>query len=155
MLLREFIDNDPLRVKLIAVVSHIKARIEDTGADDTMRVESFLQLLRKHGVAIDKTDLRDLVEKPPLSNIVGSIDDNNIRFSENGEDTFDDLTDNMMGINDDDEQNLEEPGEDTLDDPLSQDLDIDQSQYDPSQTVGDFNTKTVDQMAKRAVNKRI
>ncbi len=80
MRLFEFADNDPLRVKLTAVVSHLKKRIEDTNMKEPMSTDALLNILADHNIDIEKSDLYDMVKKEPLSNIIQNINGHKVIF---------------------------------------------------------------------------
>lgn len=80
MRLYEFANDDPLRVKLIAVTSQLQSRIEDTNAEAHMSTDALLELLKQNDIIIDKTDLYDIVQKEPLKNIIKNINGNNVVF---------------------------------------------------------------------------
>lgn len=79
MRLYEFADDDPLRVKLTAVVSQLKSQYQNSG--NPLETEKFLELLRNQGISLSKTDLFDIVKKEPLKNIISDINDNVVTFS--------------------------------------------------------------------------
>lgn len=87
MLLNEFVDDDPLRVSLVAITSQIKSRIADTKAKSSMSTDAFLALLKRNGVILDHSDIYDLVQQPPLSNIIDNISGQKVIFKGQSEDT--------------------------------------------------------------------
>lgn len=80
MRLFEFADNDPLRVKLVAVTSQLKSRISDTNTKEPMTTDALLELLAQNDIQIDKSDLYDMVKKEPLSNIIQNINGHEVIF---------------------------------------------------------------------------
>ncbi len=80
MRLFEFADNDPLRVKLVAVLSHLKSRISDTNTKEPMTTDALIELLAQNDIEVDKSDLYDMVKKEPLSNIIQNINGNEVIF---------------------------------------------------------------------------
>ncbi len=84
MRLLEFADDDPLRVKLVAVASQLKSRIGTS--PEKLTADELLQLLRDEGIGLSKSDLFDMVKKDPLKNIIANISDNEVIFKgQNGE----------------------------------------------------------------------
>jgi hypothetical protein len=80
MRLFEFADNDPLRVKLVAVVSQLKSRISDTNTKEPMTTDALIELLAQNDIEVDKSDLYDMVKKEPLSNIIQNINGHEVIF---------------------------------------------------------------------------
>lgn len=80
MRLFEFDDSDPLRVKLTAVTSQLKARIGEEGSVEPMSTDALLSLLKNNDIIIDKSDIYDMVKKEPLSNIIDDIRDDQVIF---------------------------------------------------------------------------
>jgi len=78
MLIREF--EEQSNDRLIALVQFLKGRMQDTDSEASISVDSFIKLARDMGVAVSERSLRDLVEKPPLSNLITSVDQDRVRF---------------------------------------------------------------------------
>jgi hypothetical protein len=80
MLLCEFGDDDPLRIKLVAVTSQLKARIKDSNTTKPMSTDTLLSLLKDNDIIIDKSDIYDMIKKEPLQNIIDDIKGNDVIF---------------------------------------------------------------------------
>lgn len=80
MRLYEFAENDPLRVKLTAVASQLRQRIEDTNMTEPMSTDALLKILADHDINLDKSDLFDIVKKEPLKNIIQNINGHEVIF---------------------------------------------------------------------------
>ena len=80
MRLFEFADDDPLRVKLTAVVSQLKSEMEHKGEKEPMPTDEFLNILKKNEIYVDKSDLFDMVKSDPLKNIVSNISSHQVTF---------------------------------------------------------------------------
>lgn len=78
MRLYEFADDDPLRVKLVGVVSQLKEKM--MGLDRPIPIEVFIQLLNHNGISVDESDMYDLIKKEPLANIIQDIEDGQVIF---------------------------------------------------------------------------
>lgn len=78
MRLFEFAAEDPLRVKLTAVVSQLQDRVTQDG--QTMSTDELLKILGNQGITIDITDLYDIAKKAPLSNIIDNVNKNEVIF---------------------------------------------------------------------------
>ena len=75
MRLFEFADDDPLRVKLAAVSSQLKA-----DSSQPMPIDKFMEILRSNKISIDEDDLFDIIKKEPLVNIIQDIEDKQVVF---------------------------------------------------------------------------
>lgn len=80
MKLFEFANDDPLRVKLVSVVSQLKSNIEDSKNAEPMSTEALLDLLKQNDIDIDPSDIYDLIKKDPLVNIIQDIEDDTVIF---------------------------------------------------------------------------
>jgi hypothetical protein len=78
MRLFEFEKSDPLRIKLVAVASQLKADYENSQTPIT--TDQLLQMFSKHGIKLDKSDLFDIVKKDPLKNIIDNINGQEVVF---------------------------------------------------------------------------
>jgi hypothetical protein len=78
MRLYEFAEDDPLRVKLAAVTNQLKERTKRSGS--TLSTDELLEFLRKNRIVLDKSDLYDIVQKEPLSNIIKSVNKDVVTF---------------------------------------------------------------------------
>ena len=67
MKLFEFADDDPLRVKLVAVTNQLKDRIVQSG--QTMTTDELLNFLKGNDIVLDMSDLFYIVKKDPLKNM--------------------------------------------------------------------------------------
>ena len=80
MRLFEFANDDPLRVKLTAVSSQLKARYAETNSEKPLSTDAFLNILQQNDIDVEKTDLYDMVKKEPLVNIIKNINGNEVIF---------------------------------------------------------------------------
>lgn len=78
MRLFEFADDDPLRVKLVAVANQLKSEVAGTGR--TWSTDEFLNYLKQNDIVVDKADLFDMVKKEPLINIIANINKDEVIF---------------------------------------------------------------------------
>ena len=70
MLLREFEDQNPLRVKLTGILSQLRSRAKDTGANEPYSLDALIHKLRDADIHLDAQELRDISEEPPLDNLL-------------------------------------------------------------------------------------
>lgn len=80
MLLVEFMEDDPLRIKLTSVVSQLRARRKDTDSKEPMKVRSLINILKDNDINVSKSDLFDMVKEAPLKNIIDNIQGEDIIF---------------------------------------------------------------------------
>ena len=60
--------------KLAALGQFLLSRTKDTNAKKTMPVSSFLDLANNMGIALTDDQLRNIVQQPPLSEIIANIE---------------------------------------------------------------------------------
>jgi hypothetical protein len=78
MRLFEFAGDDPLRVKLAAVATQLKGRVENS--DRTLSTDELLSFFRDNDIVLDQSDLFDIVQKEPLKNIIKSVNKDEVIF---------------------------------------------------------------------------
>jgi hypothetical protein len=74
----EFAGDDPLRVKLAAIAKQLQTRAIEK--DRPMDTDEFLRFLNDSGISLELSDLFDIVQKEPLSNIVQSVNKDQVIF---------------------------------------------------------------------------
>lgn len=62
--------------KLLGMVEFLSGRAEDTNATKQISKDAFIQMAKHLGININANNLQDIVEKPPLSNILEPFDPN-------------------------------------------------------------------------------
>jgi hypothetical protein len=70
--------------KLAALSQFLVSRTEDTDAKKTMPVSAFIDLANNMGISLTDDQLRNLIQQPPLNEIIATIDGD----SETGTITF-------------------------------------------------------------------
>jgi hypothetical protein len=78
MRLFEFANDDPLRVKLLAVTSQLESEYKNS--DTPLSLDEFLDILRQNDVSLDESDIYNIIKKEPLVNIIDSIEQGNVIF---------------------------------------------------------------------------
>lgn len=77
----EFDEDDPLRIATAAVLSQIKADIEDSDYNNKFTVKALLRKLKDNGVNISHSQLLELVKEEPWSNLITDIKgDEGVKF---------------------------------------------------------------------------
>jgi len=87
MLIREVAD--PSSVKLMGLAEFLLGRATDTNAPKQISMTAFVKMAQEIGVPVTPQSLGELVQQPPLSNIIEPIDpgSNVIRFKGVGSDS--------------------------------------------------------------------
>lgn len=62
--------------KLLGMVEFLAGRAEDTNATKQISKDAFIQMASHLGININANNLQDIIEKPPLSNILEPFDPN-------------------------------------------------------------------------------
>lgn len=80
MLLCEF-DRDSATVsKIVALVNQLKQDKEDGEVGDDYTVDQLLQYFQDYDVILDKEDLFNMVQVPPLKSVIKNIQGDNVIF---------------------------------------------------------------------------
>jgi hypothetical protein len=74
MRLVEFNTSTANTEKLAALSQFLLSRTDDTNAKKTMPVSSFLDLANNMGIGLTDDQLRNLIQQPPLSEIIANIE---------------------------------------------------------------------------------
>jgi len=90
MLIREV--TDITDQKLIALSEFLIGQA-DEGTEKTISIPGFIQLAQDLGINITDSQLRDLAEKPPLSNVIVNVTGEEVVFRGGGKDAK--VTDTM------------------------------------------------------------
>jgi hypothetical protein len=66
--------------QLVALATFLKTRATEMGAKPQLSLQAFSQLARNLGVSVTFASIKDLVSKPPLSNVISNVDQDFIYF---------------------------------------------------------------------------
>ena len=80
MKLREFVDTDSQSAKLAALGEFLVGRADDAASSKKISIASFINLAKDMGVSLTDTQLRAMIARPPLSNIISNVTDNEVMF---------------------------------------------------------------------------
>ena len=86
MLLYEFASPDPLTVKLVAVSNQLKADIEQGKQPKDWTVDGLLDYFRQNDILLSKSDLYNMIKKPPLNQVIANIKGDDVIFKGQGND---------------------------------------------------------------------
>jgi len=104
MRLFEFALNDPLRIRLIAVINQLKARLSDSNSSLKMNTNAFINLLRKNGIEITLDELYEIYDKDPMSQLIDNLSNTEVTFKgsktdeENLESAPEEMDDSMQDV---------------------------------------------------------
>ena len=79
----ELLESDQSNVystRLAAILSQISSRIKDTGSNMPMSLEALINVLSNSGIQLSKKQLIDMTSRPPVSNIIANIADDQVTF---------------------------------------------------------------------------
>jgi len=82
---------DPLAVKLVTVMSQLKAGIDDGYEKSNWTVDELLSYLKDNEIILDKSDLYDMIKNPPLNKTIENIQGDKVIFK--GQSSMDGPTD--------------------------------------------------------------
>lgn len=110
MRLFEFALDDSLRIRLIAVINQLKARLSDSNSSLKMNTTAFINLMRKNGIELTLDELFDIYDKDPMSQLIDNLNNTEVTFkgSKTDEENLDSASQNMDDTMSDVE-NLETP----------------------------------------------
>lgn len=110
MRLFEFALDDSLRIRLIAVINQLKARLSDSNSSLKMNTTAFINLMRKNGIELTLDELFDIYDKDPMSQLIDNLNNTEVTFKgsktdeENLDSASQDMDDTMSDV-----ENLETP----------------------------------------------
>jgi hypothetical protein len=80
MRLYEFDNTKPLVGSIVVALDQLKSDIEDEQVNFDWDVETLLQYFQKYDIILDKTDLYNMVGKPPLNQVIKNIQGDKVVF---------------------------------------------------------------------------
>ena len=80
MLIREVAGADPDINRLVALSQFLLGRAEDTDAQKTISVGSFLNLAANMGISLTRDRLIDLIQQPPLNGVISNVQGDDVVF---------------------------------------------------------------------------
>ena len=89
MFLFELTGPDPKVVQLIAITSQLKDSIDNGEEDPNWTTDELLRYFQLHGINIDVNDLRNMINQPPMSNIIANIQGDQVIFKGQDDDSED------------------------------------------------------------------
>lgn len=80
MRLFELEGTDPIVTRLVALTDQLKTDLENKEVGDDFTVDQLLKYFSKYDIVLDKSDLYNMIEKPPLKNIISNIKGDRVIF---------------------------------------------------------------------------
>ena len=78
MIIREITDTS--YAKLVALSQFLIGRADDTDAESTISIDAFVNIAQDMGINLSRNQLRDVVTKPPLNNVIVNVTDREVIF---------------------------------------------------------------------------
>jgi len=73
MLIREFAGAEAQMPRLVALSEFLSDRARDEGVDPRISRASFLQLAANMGISLSPGQLKDMIQQPPLQNLIADV----------------------------------------------------------------------------------
>jgi hypothetical protein len=80
MRLKEFAGSETQDGRLAALAEFLLGRADDAGSNKKISTTAFISLAQNLGISLNDSQLRDLSQKPPLSNLISNVTDTEVMF---------------------------------------------------------------------------
>lgn len=90
-LFEDYESSDSLRVNLTGILSQIRGRIEDTGADKTISLDALLSKLNDAGFPLSARQFIEMSKEEPLNKIIANVSSHRVVFMGQADDESDAL----------------------------------------------------------------
>lgn len=80
MRLYEFTETDPIVTRLVAITDQLQNDLDNKEVGPEMTVDQLLQYFSNYDIVVDRTDLYNMIKKPPLKNVISNIQGDSITF---------------------------------------------------------------------------
>lgn len=87
MRLFELASPDPLITRLVAISDQLKTDLERGEIDPNMSTDELLSYLANYDIVVDIKDLYNMIQKPPLNNVISNIQGDVVVFKGHDEGT--------------------------------------------------------------------
>ena len=84
MRLFELAGPDPIVTRLVAITDQLKSELDSKKIDPQMNVDQLLKYLSDYDIVVDVSDLYNMIQKPPLKNIIDNIQGDQVIFKGQG-----------------------------------------------------------------------
>jgi len=89
MRLYEFDQDSALVTKIVALSNQLKQGREDGKIPDNYTLDDLLNYFQKYDVILDADDLYNMIQVPPLKDVIKNIQGNDVIFTDQKEKTID------------------------------------------------------------------
>lgn len=86
MRLYEF-ESSPLDVRLVATTAQLKSDIDSNKKKGDWTTEELLQFYKNNDIIVDKSDLYDMIKRPPLNKYISNIQGDKVVFKGQADNT--------------------------------------------------------------------
>lgn len=73
MLIREFATDTADAQRIAALAKFLRGRAKDTDAVKPLSAGTFIELARNQGISLTVDQLKDMIQRPPLNNIIADV----------------------------------------------------------------------------------
>ena len=78
--IREDVEDNSMQVKLTAIISQLHGRLKDTATKKPFSLTALLSILSKNGISVSEEQFREMIQSPPLSNLITDVKGNEVVF---------------------------------------------------------------------------
>lgn len=71
---------DPIVTRLVAITDQLKNDLDTNEVGPEMSTDQLLDYLASYDIVVDKTDLYNMIQKPPLKNVISNIQGDDVVF---------------------------------------------------------------------------
>lgn len=80
MRLYEFTQTDPIVTRLVAITDQLQTDLDNGEVGPEMTVDQLLTYFSNYDIVVDRSDLYNMIQKPPLKNVISNIQGDSITF---------------------------------------------------------------------------
>lgn len=80
MRLFEIEETDPIVTRLVAITDQLKTDLENKEVGPEFSLDQLLKYFADYDIVLDKSDLYNMIKKPPLKGLIANIQGDNVIF---------------------------------------------------------------------------
>ena len=80
MRLFELTNTDPIVTRLVAISDQLKTDLDSGEIGPEVTTDQLLKYLSNYDIVVDVTDLYNMIQKPPLKNVISNIQGDSVVF---------------------------------------------------------------------------
>lgn len=73
-------DISSLQVRMVGIITQLYGRIVETGTRKPYSLDALLMMLSEQGVPLNAEQFREMIQVPPLSNLISNVKGNKVIF---------------------------------------------------------------------------